>query len=66
MRLIRILTLLIVPSVAASCVQTSDTCAGWKPVYMAAATADFMAQSDPGPLKAIIGNHEFGKSRGCW
>jgi hypothetical protein len=27
---------------------------------------DDLAANDPDALKAMIGNHEFGKSQGCW
>jgi hypothetical protein len=60
-----ILLLALVP--AASCAPVaSDTCAGWKPVYLAGSTVDYMAANDPEPLKVLIGNHEFGKTAGCW
>jgi hypothetical protein len=62
-------TLILLTGLAAlaSCAPVAnDTCAGWKPVYLAGSTVDYMAAHDPQPLKTMIGNHEFGKAADCW
>lgn len=67
MRLIKTLTLLLVPLVLASCATpNTNACAGWRPVRASAETVDYMAQNDPEALKEMIGHAEFGQAQGCW
>ena len=51
----------------ASCAPvTSDGCAGWRKITLAAATVDYLAANDRQALAAVIGHAEFGQSQGCW
>lgn len=51
----------------ASCAPTSpDACAGWRPIRVADATVDYLAQNDPQTLSGLIAHLETGQQRGCW
>lgn len=58
--------LLIALGGLASCAPTSNGCAGWRLIKMAAPTVDYMAAHDPEALRDVIAHAEFGQSRGCW
>lgn len=67
MRLIKTLTLLLVPLVLASCnITNTDACAGWRPIRASAETVGYLAQNDQAALKAMIAHAEFGHSQKCW
>lgn len=49
------------------CSETSgEVCAGWRPVFIADATARYMAESDPQALAGLIAHHAFGAEMNCW
>jgi hypothetical protein len=57
---------LLVPLASCGTVNEAPSCAGWQPVQMAPTTVDYMAQSDPQALRAVIGHMRFGRAQGCW
>lgn len=66
MTLHRTLIWLAVPAMLASCGPSVEGCAGWRPIRVADATVDHLAESDPQALAALIAHHEMGQAMGCW
>lgn len=65
MRLVMIPTLLVVLS--SGCAPTvSNSCAGWKAIYMGADTPAWLIAHDRQTLADIVAHNEFGQSQGCW
>lgn len=67
MKLIKTTICIAALGILASCgVKINDSCAGWKPVRVSDATAQYMAQNDARAIKELIAHQEFGAAQGCW
>ncbi|ARO15044.1 hypothetical protein BVG79_01700 [Ketogulonicigenium robustum] len=49
-----------------ACARTEAGCAGWRPVFIAPATAAYLDATDQPALRGLLAHQTYGQLLGCW
>jgi hypothetical protein len=61
-----VLILISFAVLTAGCARQIDGCSGWARIELNRETPPWLAENDPGMLRATLGHNEFGEAQGCW